>query len=378
MLVENNGPVEYTDKDRASKMLEIVCNMYKCKYAILLNNFVESPNMRFTLLINIQSIIRDWLILCGEECDFDSITDEEITARLLEVVIHYRRFFEDKVYCQKTWVFLYYSYNTKIDGLFESPLFSEWISNPKDLQRKVGMAIKIIYDITKFIPGLYFILHQHDDVNISTIPYFIIHELTSKSDNEKIHITHSVLVVSGNDLDFTSLGLLDLNGDFKIYGFKRRHPTLFTNEDILNKLIYPHRKTNLKTLPMYISSYPILMLTQINTITDFKNEFDFKSLPSFESTRKLIMKEIGKIFTLGSNSYDEMSTIISNCESLIYSNEFMTKLYKYINIPDVMKNYYTFLKSNKTLWKIDMIDYSIEELNDRYFLHYKIDFKALF
>ena len=48
MLVENNGPVEYTDKDRASKMLEIVCNMYKCKYAILLNNFVESPNMRFT------------------------------------------------------------------------------------------------------------------------------------------------------------------------------------------------------------------------------------------------------------------------------------------------------------------------------------------
>lgn len=373
MLAENKSPIDVDDKERASKMLEIVCNMYKCKYAILLTQFSEDPKTRSTVLINVQSIIRDWVSMCGEDCIFDDITDEEITARILEVVVHYRRFFEDKVHCKKSWVFMYYSDTISIDGLFKTQLVSD-----QKLLKTINTSIDMVRNISKFIPGLYMIKDGNNFVNLSILPYYITHELTSTSDKEKLHIPHTVLVVSGNDIDFISLGLLDMNGNFKIYGYKRKHPIIFSNNDILNKLIFPHRKINLKSLPMYISAYPILMLTQIHSLSEFKNVFDFKSIPSFEVIRKLVMKEFNKLLTSSTDCYDELVSSITSCESIINTNEMVAKVYNHINIPNVMKTVYSEIKSSMVWQKVDMIDYSIEELNDKYFLHYKIDFKALF
>lgn len=384
MLVEDKGPVEYTDSDRASRMLEIVCNMYKCKYAILLNYFKENLQSKITLLLNIQSIIKDWLNLCGEECCFDDITDEEITARLLEVVIHYRRFFEDKLHCNKSWIFMYYSETIAISKLFNSSIISEFISDAEGLTKKINQSINIIRDITKFIPGLYVINDENNSFdNISVIPYYITHELTTKSDLDK-GLTNTypqnnfILIVSGNDLDFTALGKVDLNQTYKIYGYKRKHPTLFTSEDILNKLIFPHRKTRLNPLPMYISTYPILMLSQLKNLSEFKHIYDFGLTPLTADCKRMISKDIKSLCESNTLSYDDINNTIQLCETAIKMNDLMTLVYNALNIPNLMSTHYAELTSSKKFWKVDMIDYSIEELNDRYFLHYKVDFKALF
>lgn len=375
MLNDTKDYVTEDDSNRVSKFLEIVCNMYKCKYVTLTDLTLKETIPSTTILINLNSIIIDWLKMCGDDADFSHITAEEISCRLLEVVAHYRRFYEDYGKCSKTWVFCY-----------GSKSYMMWNGNVIDLipktildkaQSEIAIGIGLTKIVSNYIPGFYVIWdNDHPTRYPSVNSYYIISSMVQKSIKDSLNRKQRVLIVSGNELDFCGLGLNDVNMNFRIFGFKRKHPTIFTSSDILSKLIYRHRKIPMRPPLRFIEMYPIISFVMIASFGECAGYY--LDHPRILDVKKWAAGELNRLNKL--NGF-ELQT-----ETDKFINEFKSKLtyrpvqelYNFVNVPFNTRNEFAELQSEQVRWKTDMIDYSIEALNENHFKHFKVDFKSLF
>ena len=371
-----NDTIDFADSspERASRLLEISCNMHKCKYELLKRTIVDSiPST--TILINIESILSQWFRLCGDDCDYSHITSEEIAFRLLEVIGHYRRFYRNYGKCQNVWVFVYGSDSfTRCDKMKLS-IYPESIS--EYAKREITIGLNILQKIMQFIPGIYAGINViPPEYRSSVIPFYIISRKVQTSMDKSSNDQQRILIVSGNDLDFCGLGLNDVKMNFKIYGFKRKHPTIFTSEDILQKIIFRRRKNPIKSPIRFTEVYPIILFSTIKYIRECEGCFVWSSKTL--EIQKWVMRELIRINKLDdSERIESTDVLMREFHDKVNSDVNSEKLYDFVNIPRSTTNIFSTLKDNEIYWKIDLIDFSIEKLNDYQFKNFKIDFQSL-
>lgn len=380
MLNESKDYVEFGDVNRVSRLLEIACNMHKCKYA-LMNDLTlngEKTPIDTTILINFQSILIDWFKLCGDEADYSRITSEEIACRLLEVVSHYRRFYEDYGKCEKTWVFCYgsrYNYRPWIQSKIQT-IIPDCMTDSQ--QEEIWNAIRMIQKISEYIPGFYIRWDDEDATRpLAVYPQYIVSSMTQKSLDARSIRHQRVFISSGNEMDFFPLILNDVRLNFRIYGFKRKHPTIFTYNTIMTKLIYRKRKTPIIPLHRFLETYVAVLFSQFHKMGEvcvsYARNNQIAEVQSFISKELLRLNGLSlQASQLGTDEF------LSKIKERVESNSEIRKIYEFFDIPKYTKSIFSKLQSEQVFWKIDMIDYSIDILNEYQFKHFKVDFKSLF
>lgn len=361
MNVHYNTP----DESTGNQMLQIACNMNKCKYSVLnKSSFNNCKYNEVYIYISLNSLFLDWYNLTNGE--FGDCNDEEIMARIFETIIHYKNYFENHLKIQNVKFFLYYSFEWQKS--FNTIQFQKDEDFSKNLEIK--SAIEKLTTIVMYIPGTYVI--NSGSIHPGIIPFFVESERKDQIYSSNIKgYNHSALIVSAQDIDYSALGITipGLDNKFDLFGFRRRHDEIFDKDNVFETVLFKHKQQARKYVGYYLWFYPKVLTM---------NAGKFKLVNSSDYISKDMKKDINRHLYDTNISDLEMSNWMSEISDKISLNSRLNELNRMVDIPRAYNDNLFELRQKKNVWKSDRIDYSIESLNDAYFKHFRIDWASLF
>ena len=358
-----NNHYNTPDENTGNQMLQIAFNMNKCKFVQLDEKaFRNSDRMDSThIFISLNTIFSDWYFITGG--NYGEVTSEEIVARIFELCIHYRRYFDVYKHSKEIKIYLYYSFD-----YYNS--FPEVImNNDFNLINEIKDAMEILSTVVMYIPGLYLI--NTGNMNPGILPFYVESTYRDELTRSGKVVNHNALIVSAKDVDYSSLGITatGINQNFKVYAFRRKHGHIFTKDNIFENLIFKNRKEVKKYVGYFIWFYPKILMMYAGR---------FGIVNSSDYISKDLRKDINKHLFDSDLDDSNMSIWMTEISDKIRSNPRLNELNELVDVPRVYIDKLQELHQMEHIWKNDRIDYSIEKLNGTYFKHFLIDWASLF
>lgn len=364
------------------QMLDIACNMNKCKYE-LLRQTTDNFNARHTsVFISLETIMDMWLELCGSNQTtivWNQISQYEIASKLFELIAHYKRYYAKIPGCDRLYIFLYYT--TKVFQNYEYvfPLDGSVHGVNRAVNKyddgfsfKMMDVIEVMKTICTYIPGIYMV--DTENLPVSVFPYSISQEISyrcmsSSVEHPNMMWNQRVLVVSDNPLDYHAISAATGCNFSKGFVFRRKHAILYTVENMYDAHFFKHRVQKPSNQLTFADTYTLYLASLLPR----------EEVPGLVGLSKEIKAGIKEIMFNPVGSSSDITSLVN----ILFINhddwkELFLKNCQIVDIPTIFQVNAGTLNQMKLQWKHDRIDYSIEAMNEQWFKTCKIDFASLF
>lgn len=344
-----------------TSMLEIACNAHKCKYEVL-HTIANNRAYKYAFVfVSLNSIFNTHIsMLKGTK---ETLSAENIAKTILDVIGHYRRFFRHKSKCESVYVFLYYGR----DWLKTSSNLSLYLADfPDDNRFGIDSAVSMLNDIIGYIPGVYMI--DSKDLNPGVIPYSILtnsylKQITTRKGAKAKMIS---INVSRFRYDWYTLNYdgLSLGYDTMASYVVRSSTSILNMERINSEIIFPRLKKNpFEKLITWKQVYSIFLMSRTSQLSLFKG----CTLAQGSEVRRRFAEA----------SREGSIEKLNNLRKFIESDTQLDEADKIINIPRIARDNALILQNREKVWKKDLVDFSIQDINETIFKNYRIDLKSL-
>jgi hypothetical protein len=322
--------------------------MYKGKYALLQEHITGTsyPKDSF-IFISFSSLMNDWhAIVHGyglENARHETtLTSSWIASHIMDIVIHYKQFFEKYRTCSRVFVFIY-----RGEKEYYNPIVS--------LTPEIDEAFSMLTTICRYIPNIYCVYLHH--LVSALFPYDILRRTILGHITDNRTVPTESLIVSAHFVDYGVIALGSIQNKRNIWVFRRKYPTLFTQNTILTDLIYKDSNANL-ILKDFTVIYPL-------TLIAYAKRYNLSHLIPCE-----VSNYVRSILR-----HARLKKTMLTADILLENP--IDAYREYVDMHYAETLHFKELQTHQSVWKIDQIDYTIEKLNETFFRDRPINFHAL-
>jgi len=338
--------------------IEQMFNTSKCKYELMDKHFTTDKKYKKSfILINVNEIIHPItsLFLKDSPESFDPLL---VASNILNIVGHYRHYFNKKKISNDSYVFLYYSDDIipvppNDSGIEFDPLQYKPIENlyliDKELKNSINYGLGLVKQICAFIPGVYFV--HTGNLNPAVFPYYILMNILQKHKQQDFN----ALLVSSNPVDYQAIPLVQ---NIHVYKRANQHG-LMTQSEIIPEIFFKgYIDSNTNCGFSYYKHLLVLL------------GCDRYKIPALVSGKKNKYNLIKSIIDHPLFDVDDVVNMILQKYNI--DRELYDMCYNYVSMDaSFIKNKGT-LDNAKSHWAVDLVDYELESINEQYFRKYKV------
>ncbi len=333
----------------AMYILKMACCSSMAKYETLSEKFPlikmkdDSIAVKTHVYISLGTIVQLWTkMMKSYDARSTGLTGEYIASQLLQVVLHYRNRFKDaKIY------------------LYQG---SEVYESPKEYAKELQEAFTVILpEICKYIPKTYFIYNNK-------IPgaFILAHSIQNHILTCDPILPLQTLFVSSNALEYVAMAV-KMNGVIRHSTFRGsgEYRKLYANGQVITDWLY-HDSKRKPFEGDYTSRISFLELFLLGILA-YPSKAHIEVAGSISKQAREKIKEIVS---------DTTKTSVDTITQL-YTDTGDDNLIKLASFWDTLAEYKSDLDSAKIAWNTDIVDYSIEKLNDTLFRNIPINLVQL-